>query len=64
MTIARAGFTVTAAVATAAVLVVATRKFRRADRVARRQMKWVVAGTYGACLPVMVAGERKSMAYA
>jgi class 3 adenylate cyclase len=34
---------------------VMTRKYRRADRVARRQIKWVVFGAYCALIPAIVA---------
>jgi class 3 adenylate cyclase len=38
-----------------AILTVATRKYHSADRVARRQMKWVVFGTWCAVLPMAIA---------
>jgi len=38
-----------------ALMTVATRKYRLADRVARRQMKWAVLGLYCAALPFAVA---------
>jgi class 3 adenylate cyclase len=38
-----------------ALMTVATRKYRLADRVARRQMKWAVLGIYCAALPFAVA---------
>jgi class 3 adenylate cyclase len=53
---AEVAFTATAALALVAMLSVATGKYRRADRVARRQMKWVLFGIYCSSFPVMVAG--------
>ncbi|MCZ6784464.1 MAG: hypothetical protein O7G30_14270, partial [Proteobacteria bacterium] len=48
------GFIVTFALGAVAMLAVATSKYRRADRVARRQMKWVLFGIYCAALPPTV----------
>ena len=39
-----------------ATLGVATYKYRGADRIARRQMKWVVAGAYCGLLPAVIVG--------
>jgi len=49
------GLFVTAAAAVAAALGVATYKYRRADPVARRQMKWAVFGIYCSLLPIGAA---------
>jgi class 3 adenylate cyclase len=54
MTIGEMGHTVTAALGAVAILAVATRKYRRADLVARRQMKWALFGIYCAALPLAV----------
>ena len=54
-TIGNAGFAATVPVGVFAMLLVATRKYRAADRVARRQMKWVVFGFYCTGLPVALA---------
>jgi class 3 adenylate cyclase len=53
--IGEAGGTVTIALGMAALLAVATRKYRRGDLVARRQIRWVLVGTYAAVFPVMLA---------
>ncbi len=47
-------FYVTFALGGLAMLAVTTRKYRGADRVARRQMKWVLLGIYCAALPQVV----------
>jgi hypothetical protein len=44
----------TAVLGMAAFLAVATAKFPGADRVARRQFKWVMLGTYAALVPLVV----------
>ena len=49
------GFSGAAALGSVAILAVVTQKYRRADRVARRQMKWVLFGIYCAALPLVVA---------
>jgi class 3 adenylate cyclase len=43
------------ALGTLAVLVVATRKYLRSDRIARRQVRWVVLGLYCCTLPFVFA---------
>jgi len=53
--IAEQGFMLTAAAGAAAMLAVATYKYRQGDRVARRQMRWVLLGVYLAALPVGLA---------
>jgi class 3 adenylate cyclase len=54
-TIGIAGFFATVPVGVLAILLVVTRKYRAADRVARRQMKWVVFGIYCAALTQALA---------
>jgi hypothetical protein len=49
------GGAVTGALGCIALLAVATLKYRGADRIARRQMKWAVFGIYCATLPFAVA---------
>jgi len=50
------GFAATGATGAVAVLVAATHKYRGADRLARRQMKWVLFGAYCSALPFAVSG--------
>jgi class 3 adenylate cyclase len=50
LAIAERGFTLTVLLGIVVALVVATRKYRSADRLARRQIKWVLFGVYGAAL--------------
>ena len=57
MGFAETGFTISAALGFAVMLGIATRKYRRADMVARRQMKWVVIEAYCAFLPPLIAGS-------
>jgi hypothetical protein len=54
MAIAETGFLTTVVLACVALLAVATYKYRRADRIARRQMKWVLFGFYCAGLSLGV----------
>ncbi len=54
-TVGDAGIAGTVALGAAAILAVATRKYRRGDPVARRQIRWVLVGAYCAVLPVTVA---------
>jgi class 3 adenylate cyclase len=54
MTVGWMGFGTTIVLGVVAALAVATRKFRRADLVARRQMKWVLFGFYCAGLSFTV----------
>jgi len=53
-TLAIAGFAGTLVLGLATVLAVFTRKYRRLDPVARRQMKWVLFGAYCALLPGVI----------
>jgi class 3 adenylate cyclase len=55
MKIGETGWSAVVALALVALLTVATRKYRGAGRVARRQMKWVVFGTYCAVVPMAIA---------
>jgi hypothetical protein len=55
MAIGEMGFGMTAGLGAVAAVGVATRKYRRADLVARRQMKWVLFGVYCVALPLGVA---------
>ena len=55
ITIGEAGAIGSTALAAAALLAVATGKYRRADAVARRQIKWFLFGVYCALLPMVVA---------
>jgi class 3 adenylate cyclase len=54
-TIGRAGVSATSALALTALLALFTYKYQRLDLVARRQMKWVLLGVYGALLPIAAA---------
>jgi class 3 adenylate cyclase len=56
MRVGQSGLFLTGGLGVVAFLVVATRKYRRADPVARRQMKWILFGTYCAALPMGLAG--------
>jgi class 3 adenylate cyclase len=49
------GGTAIGALGAVALLVTANRKYHRAERIARRQMKWAMFGVYGAALPFAVA---------
>jgi class 3 adenylate cyclase len=49
------GFLVVSALGSVAVLVVATRKYLGADRIARRQVRWAVFGLYCASIPAVFA---------
>lgn len=53
--IAETGFIALAAVGALTLLGVATHKYRQADRVGRRQMRWVLFGIYCAALPLVLA---------
>ncbi|MBW2448744.1 MAG: hypothetical protein JRG83_22910, partial [Deltaproteobacteria bacterium] len=59
--IAELGFMLTAILGAIAMLSVATYKYRRGDRVARRQMKWVVFGTYCTVLPSALAATAAAL---
>jgi class 3 adenylate cyclase len=61
MGIGDVGFLATAALGAVAVLVVATRKYRSADRVAQRQMRWVLFGLYCVGLPQLVSGALSAL---
>ena len=54
-TVAQAGSATATALGAAALVAVITHKYRRGDPVARRQIRWVMIGTYAAALPVIVA---------
>jgi len=54
-TLATSGAFATIALGAVALASVITHKYRSTDRVGRRQIKWVVLGTYGAVLPMMLA---------
>jgi class 3 adenylate cyclase len=56
MTIGNIGFAATGATGAVAALTVATRKYRGADRIARRQVKWVLFGFYCSALPFVASG--------
>jgi class 3 adenylate cyclase len=53
-TLAIVGMAGTLVLGLATVLAVSTRKYRRLDPVARRQMKWVLFGAYCAMLPTVI----------
>jgi class 3 adenylate cyclase len=55
MTVGQIGQLITGALGTAAILTVATHKYRGADQVARRQMRWVVLGAWVSLLPIGLA---------
>jgi class 3 adenylate cyclase len=55
MKIAEAGWMAVVSLGVVSILAVATWKFQGAGQVARRQMKWVVFGTYCAVTPMAVA---------
>ncbi|NNL66914.1 MAG: GAF domain-containing protein [Myxococcales bacterium] len=52
--IADVGIALNAVAASAALIVVATRKYQRTDAIGRRQMRWVVVGAWVAVLPILV----------
>ena len=54
-TVAFAGSMATMSLGAVAIVAVVTHKYRRTDRVARRQMKWVLFGGYCATTPVIIA---------
>ena len=55
-TLGEAAYFATIVLGCAALLGVRTYKYRRADAIARRQSRWLVAGTYCALLPLIVSG--------
>ncbi len=61
MTIGEKGWAVTLALGMVAMLAVTTRKYRRADLVARRQMKWVLFGLY--CVGLSMAVVRAAFVF-
>ena len=54
MAVGFSGFAITTSLGAMLILAVATRKYRRADLVGRRQMKWVLCGVYCVVLPLEV----------
>ncbi len=61
MSLASVGFTVSLALGLLASLAVATRKYQRADPVARRQMKWVLFGFYCVALALAVSATASAL---
>ena len=61
MTIGETGWAVTIGLGTVAMLAVTTRKYRRGDLVARRQMKWVLFGLY--CIALSMAVTRAAFVF-
>jgi class 3 adenylate cyclase len=61
MAIGILGWFVTSALGTLAVLAVATHKYRGADRIARRQVRWVRLGLYLAALPAVLASALSAL---
>jgi class 3 adenylate cyclase len=61
MAIGMFGWLAVSALGTLAVVTVATRKYRGADRVARRQVRWTVLGLYCAAIPVVFASTLSAL---